>query len=185
MEIKLNVLLLGCLAFAWWGVASLRTEPCLTQDPGVRDRLGALEDRAAHRPDHPIVVAELMDAYLDTGEAGAAIAVAGRAAPELLESPRILHRLSHAYEASGRVDDALATATSAVSRCEAALRLGRSGSLQVSTRFGCSARLRAGLDTHRRALAHMRRLGITDPRADARTLIAYRLASRSVQLAAR
>jgi hypothetical protein len=82
----------------------------------------------------------------------------------------LTHRLSQAYEASGRVDDALNTAQLARARC-------------VLPGATCPPATMAALDMHADALGMLQRWGVQQPRRDSRTALAYRLAQRTARIA--
>ena len=112
----------------------------------------------------------LATTYLRLGQAGLAIAAVRSAPPELARDALLTHRLSQAYEASGRVDDALSTAQLARARCRAGTSL-------------CSPSTQAAIDMHEEALAMLVRWGVQEPRRDTRTALAYRLAQRTARIA--
>jgi hypothetical protein len=101
--------------------------------------------------------------------------------PTVLEEPTIAHQLARAYEGSGRLLDALATADLALARCARVL-----GARPLETavpHYACSERTLAKLDTHKAALARMVQWGVVDPRLDARAKRAYDLALRRARIA--
>ena len=148
--------------------------------PGIRE-LARLEDQVAHAPSDPTRVRRLAEAYLDLRRPGLAVAVLRAADPALLEEPTIAHRLAEAYERSGRVEDALATADLALRRCARAL--GTRPSSTPVPRHGCDARAHAVLSVHRDALAHLVAWGVDRPLEDSRTADAYARATRRARLA--
>ncbi|MEM1417687.1 MAG: hypothetical protein AAGH15_22505 [Myxococcota bacterium] len=183
MELRVNAVVLVVLATVW-GTLTARTpiaplEPSATH-PGLRE-LARLEDRVAHHPDDPVLVRRLAEAYLDMNRPGLAVATLRAAEPELLERPTIAHRLAEAYERSGRVEDALATADLALRRCARAL--GTRASATPVPRHGCDARAHAVLGIHREALAHLVAWGVERPGSDPRTADAYALATRRARVA--
>ncbi len=183
MELKINAALLALLGLAW-GSLTART-PVAPLDPsaahpGVQE-LARLEDRVAHEPDDPIGVRRLAEAYLDMHRPGLAVAVLRAADPAILERPTIAHRLAEAYERSGRVADALATADLALRRCARAL--GTRPSATPVPLHVCDARAHAVLSVHRDALAHLVAWGVDRPSQDPRTADAYARATRRARLA--
>lgn len=183
MELKINAALLAVLGLAW-GSLTARTplaplDPSATH-PGVHE-LARLEDQVARDPDDPLRVRRLAEAYLDMHRPGLAVAVLRAADPELLRRPRIAHRLAEAYERSGRVQDALATADLALRRCARAL--GTSPSATPVPEHGCDARAHAVLTVHRNALVHLVAWGVDWPAQDPRTADAYARATRRARLA--
>ena len=184
MEIRVNVVLLTVLACAWAALSSADPVAALDPEAPSTQALASMEDRFSAHPADLHLARALADAYLEVGRPGLAVAALRAADPALLEDPALAHRLAQAYERSGRVLDALATADLALQRCGRAL-----GSTEASTatpvpRFSCSERTYAALDVHRTALSHMVRWGVADPDGDARTATAYRLATRSATVAA-
>lgn len=183
MELRVNLVLFATLAVAWAAVTA--AEPVAALDPAAQDTrdLAHLEDAfALARGDYELV-RELSEAYLEHGRPGLAIATLRAAEPRLLEDPLLLHRLAQGYEASGRVDDANATAELALAKCARSLGGNDAPVGTAVPRYGCSARRYAMLSVHRSALARMVQWGIDDPAADPRTQLAYDLATRRVTLA--
>ena len=183
MELRINVVLLSILACAW---ATLSTsEPAAALDPAspATRALAALEDDFAVHPGDLRLARALSTAYLEVDRPGLAVAALRAADPTLLEDPTLAHRLAQAYERSGRVLDALATADLALQRCARALGAPEASEVTPVPRFGCSERTYASLDVHRSALGHMGRWGVAEPASDARAAVAYRLATRSATLA--
>lgn len=183
MEWRVNVLFLVVLALAFGGLTP--TEPVAALDP--RDastrELAELEDALA-RDGHDVELAErLAERYLQIDRPGLAVAALRAADPAILEHPVVAHRLAQAYEASGRVLDAEATARMALERCARALGTGYEAPSGVP-RPSCSARQHASLTMHEAALAHMVRWGVADPAHDPRTQVAYDLAMRRAHIAA-
>ena len=190
MEIQLNVVLLGVLAVLWASQTASLPEASLlpneaaplSSGPGLQV-LMEMEDEFAHRPDDVVLARRLARTYLELGRPGLAIASLRAAEPELLEHPMVAHHLARAYEASGRVLDALATADLALARCARAIgdRHGPSGT--PVPRFSCDARQHAMLTMHHGALVHMAEWGVAQPSLDGRTARAYDLAMRRARIA--
>jgi predicted Zn-dependent protease len=173
MEIRLSVVLLVVLLTA--GAALSASGPQAVFDPATPQAhaLAELEDMASlSRPDLDLT-RRLATTYLRLGQPGLAIAAVRAAPSEFARDPLLTHRLSQAYEASGRVDDALSTAQLARARCAAAL----------GTPPSCSAATQAALDMHEEALTMLLRWGVQEPRRDTRTALAYRLAQRTARIA--
>ena len=169
MEIRLSVMLLALLLLC--GATLSASHPRAVSDRERQEvaALAELEDQAAHARGNLDIARRLTTTYLRLGHPGLAIA-AVRAAPiELARDPLLTHRLSQAYEASGRVEDALGTAQLAVARCAA---LG-----------ACSYPTVATLEMHVEALTMLQRWGVQEPRRDTRTALAYRLAQRTARIA--
>ena len=112
-----------------------------------------------------------------------AVTALSSADPEVREDPAVLHRLAQAYEETGRMEDALATADLAVARCGRSLGSADSSELTPAPRFGCSERTYAALSMHASALGHLVRMGVSDVQNDPRALTAYALAVRSARVA--
>jgi hypothetical protein len=103
----------------------------------------------------------------------------------VLEDPLTAHRLAQAYEQSGRLNDALATANVALARCSRTLGTDEvQASVTPVPRFDCSERTYAALEMHQSALDRMSHWGVTDPTHDLnRAARAYQLATRSARVA--
>jgi hypothetical protein len=171
--------LLGVMAF---GLTSRAPEAVL--DPHTdTSELAELEDAFAAAHDDIALAQRLSASYLSLGEPALAIGVVRSVAPELVTDPILTHRLAQAYEAVGRLDDAVVTAAVAHARCLRAV--GSSSALTVVNppRFGCSPAALVVLEQHAQALTHMLRWGVSDPRNDPRAREARRLAERRVRIA--
>jgi tetratricopeptide (TPR) repeat protein len=169
MEIKLSLLLLALLLIS--GAALSAGRPKAVGNAREHDlrALAELEDAAALARNDLEVTRRLATSYLHLGQPGLAIAAVRSAPAELARDAVLTHRLSQAYEASGRVDDALNTAQLALARC--------------TPRSGCPLGTAAGLETHVEALTMLQRWGVQEPRRDTRTALAYRLAQRTARIA--
>jgi hypothetical protein len=179
MEIRLSVVLLGVLLLL--GSALSASEPSalyVADDPEVQ-ALGQLEDAIALDRTNLVLARELTSAYLRLGRPGLAIATVRAAPPELGRDAVLTHRLAQAYEASGHVEDALATAQLAQARCLCALR----GSEMCTELPRCTESTLAALETHQEALSMLAQWGVADPRHDTRTGLAYKLARRTARIA--
>jgi len=183
MEIRLNLVILGALGIAWAALSA--DEPVAAMDPMDPDRaeLAALEDRFAHDRTDVVAARQLATEYLEMDRPGLAIAALRSADPQLLDDPMLAHRLAQAYEHSGRVLDAHATAELALARCGRSLGTTDSSAATPVPRFGCSHREYAVLEMHRTALDHMVRWGVADPGQDGRSKTAYELAVRRASVA--
>ena len=173
MEIRLS---LGLLALLFVAAAALSaSRPRAVIDPVGSDThaLAELEDAASLARGDIGVTRRLATTYLRLGQPGLAIATIRSAPPELTRDPMLTHRLSQAYEASGRVDDALSTAQLARARC-------RSEATSASL---CTAAIQTTLEMHEEALSMLVRWGVQEPRRDTRTALAYRLAHRTARIA--
>ncbi|MET0389681.1 MAG: hypothetical protein ABW321_27155 [Polyangiales bacterium] len=170
MEIRLSLLLLVLLLTS--GVALSASRPHAVRDPQSFDTkaLIELEDAAAVARGNLDVARQLTTTYLRLGQPGLAIAAVRHAPPELARDPVLTHRLSQAYEASGRVEDALNTAQLAFARC-------------ATPGASCNQATMAALEVHLDALATLQRWGVQDPRRDSRTGLAYQLAQRTARIA--
>jgi tetratricopeptide (TPR) repeat protein len=167
MEIRLSLVLLALLLFC--GAALSASHPRAVSEHQDLAALGELEDQAAHARGNLEVARRLATTYLRLGQPGLAIATVRAAPPELARDGLLTHRLSQAYEASGRVEDALSTAQLAIARCSG---LG-----------ACTLATVATLETHVEALTMLQRWGVQEPRRDTRTALAYRLAQRTARIA--
>lgn len=183
MEIRLNIAILGALAIIWAALGA--DEPVAAMDPIDPDRaeLADLEDRFARDRSDVVLARQLSTRYLEMDRPGLAIATLRSASPELLEDPMLAHRLAQAYEGSGRVLDAHATAELALARCGRSLGTTDSSAATPVPRFGCSHREYAVLEMHHTALEHMVRWGVARPSEDGRTQVAYDLAVRRASVA--
>jgi tetratricopeptide (TPR) repeat protein len=172
MEIRLSLVLLALLLVA--GAALSASRPHAVVDPSDSDTraLAELEDAAGQSRGDLDLTRRLATTYLRLGQAGLAIAAVRSAPPELARDALLTHRLSQAYEASGRVDDALSTAQLARARCRT----------PAGTSV-CSLSTQAAIDMHEEALAMLVRWGVQEPRHDTRTALAYRLAQRTARIA--
>jgi hypothetical protein len=173
MEIRLSLLLLAVLLMA--GVALSASHPRAVSDPMAAETraLAELEDAAALARGDLDVARKLTTAYLRLGQPGLVIAAVRSAQPELARDPLLTHRLSQAYEASGRVDDALTTAQLAFARC----------TTPDAGMTGCNIATLTALEVHLSALAMLQRWGVQEPRRDTRTALAYQLAQRTARIA--
>lgn len=182
VEIKLNVGILAFLVLIWGSLSW--TTPGAALDPHAEQTrsLGALEDRFAHDHGNAALAQDLADAYLDLDRPQFAIATLTAAEPDVMTDPGVEHRLARAYEQTGRVTDALGTAEVALAQCARSLGTDESSSVTPVPARGCTERLYASLQMHRDALARMQAWGVTDPRTDSRTTLAYGLAVRSVRI---
>jgi hypothetical protein len=174
MEIRLSLLLLALLFTSGLALSASRPRAVHPQGQDVHDlsdvmALAELEDAAAVARGDLEVARRLSTTYLRLGQPGLAIATVRRAPSELARDPLLTHRLSQAYEASGRVEDALNTAQLALARC-----VGPSS---------CSPSTSAALEVHIEALTMLRRWGVQEPKRDVRTGLAYRLAQRTARIA--
>lgn len=169
MEIRLSLVLLALLLMC--GAALSASHPRAVSDREGHDlaALGYLEDQAAHARGNLDVARRLATTYLRLGQPGLAIATVRAAPPELARDALLTHRLSQAYEASGRVEDALSTAQLALARCSGV--------------GACTHATVATLETHVEALTMLQRWGVQEPRRDTRTALAYRLAQRTARIA--
>jgi len=179
LEIRVNLVLIAFVALVWLGLYA--QTPSRLGEPQAMAQLGALEERAARHPDDAVVLASLSERYLAAGYPLLAITAIRAADEVLLERPEIAHQLARAYEGSGRLLDALATADLALTRC--ARVLGAKHVVTAVPTFDCDERTLAKLDIHKGALERMVRWGVVDPRVDARAKRAYDVAQRRARIA--
>lgn len=178
-EIRLNAALIAIAGLLW--LALYAHAPSMVASKNDMAHLGQLEDAFNRDPSDLSALVALSEAYLERAHPQLAVALVRSAPPELLEEPAVTHQLASAYERSGRLLDALATADLALARC--ARVLGAAASLKELPRYNCSERTFAKLDTHKSALERMVYWGIVDPRVDPRAQRAYDLALRRARIA--
>ncbi len=174
MEIRVNVAILVTLGLIWAGLT--HTDPVAALDPQAAEttELATLEDAFAHDRGDLALAEELAEQYLWLNQPGLAVGALRSADPTLLDDdPMLLHQLARAYEASGQLDDALATSDLALARCARSLGTIDAATTTPAPVRGCDARGYALLDMHRAALGHMRAMGIADPASDPRVATAY------------
>jgi hypothetical protein len=183
LEIRLNLVLLATLGIAWAALSP--SEPVAALDPASAEtrELAMLEDEFARDRSDVLMARHLSSRYLELDRPGLAIAALHAADPAVLEDPSVAHRLAQAYESTGRLDDALATAELAVARCGRYLGTSDSGAATPVPRHRCDARDYALLEMHKTALTHMTRWGVADPDHDSRRQLAYDLAMRRASIA--
>jgi hypothetical protein len=182
MELKVNLVLLAVLGAAW--AAIVLAEPAASLDPSAAStaELAALEDAFASDRGDSLLARQLADQYLELRSPQLAVAVLSASTPQVREDPAILHLLARAYEATGRMNDALATARLALARCARALGTADSSEVTPVPVHRCSERTYVALDVHATALTHMVRWGVTEPERDQRARTAYALAVRSARI---
>lgn len=184
MEIRVSVALLVVLVIT--GSALSASEPRALVDPVDPDSLALaqLEDAASAARGDLALTQRLAATYLTLGHPGLAIGAVRAAPPEVGRDPVLTHRLAQAYEASGRVLDALGTAKLALARCACTPdQADCQGQQRDARRTRCTASTQATFEMHADALAMLVRWGVTDPRHDTRTALAYRLAQRTARIA--
>ena len=182
MELRVNVVLLGVLVVAWASLSASEPAAALDpEDPATRE-LAALEDAFAHDPNDAALGRALAEAYLDIDQPGLAIAAIRASSADLMDDPMLAHRLSQAYERSGHLLDALATAELAAARCGRSLGTADSSSVTPEPATRCGAREYAIIEMHRSALDHMVRWGVLSE-SDPRVQTAYDLATRRASIA--
>lgn len=182
LELRVNLVLLGVLAFSWGAVGLAEPAAALDpRDPSVAE-LAALEDAYAANRASPELAGRLADRYLSLSSPQLAVAALSAAAPAVREDPAILHRLAKSYEETGRVADALATARLALVRCARAIGTSEASEVTPPPAHRCSERTYAALDVHVSALTHLHHWGVSDPRRDSRARTAYALAIRTARI---
>ncbi|MCA9573921.1 MAG: hypothetical protein R3B40_27390 [Polyangiales bacterium] len=169
MEARCNALIfVGILAT----IASLHNaEPAADLDPRNpgTTALADLEDAFALDPGNRVLARQLAETYLDLERPGLAVAVLRAGDPEVMRDPIVAHRMAQAYEATGRVLDAFATARYAQDRC--------------ANEPTCTASQLAVLDVHTRVLQTLVAWGVSDPLSDPRTTRAYEAQLRMATVA--
>jgi hypothetical protein len=179
LEIRVNIVLMALVGLLWLGLRAHAPAPI--SESHELARLAALEDAFGNDPADKRSLVALTDAYLEAGYPLMAVAALRHAEPALLEEPIVAHQLARAYEGSGRLLDALATADLALARCGRVL--GASALDTAVPHYACAERTLSMLDTHKSALEKMVRWGIVDPRVDPRAQRAYDLALRRARIA--
>ena len=178
-EIRLNAALIAMAGLLWLGLYAHVPAPVASRQEMAH--LGGLEDAFWRDRASGEALVALTEAYLEGAHPQLAIATVNAAEPALLEEPSVTHQLARAYEQSGRLVDALATADLALARCARVL-----GARPLETQvpvYDCTERLFSKLDTQKRALERMVRWGIVDPRVDPRAQRAYDMALRRARIA--
>jgi len=183
LEMRLNVALLMALGLAWGGLTAGEPVAPLRLADGETQHLAEMEDEFARDPGNVTLARQLSTTYLELERPGLAIATLRAADPTLLEHPVVAHRLAQAYEASGRVLDALATSQLALARCQRSIGTAAGPAGTPVPHFACSARQHAVLSFHHQALEHMAAWGVSRPDADPRARQAYDLATRRARVA--
>jgi hypothetical protein len=178
MEIRVSLVLLVVLVVT--GSALSASGPRSIVDPANAETqmLAALEDAASSGRADAVSTQRLAATYLRMGVPGLAIAAVRAAPAAVARDPILTHRLAQAYEASGRVEDALGTAELALARCRC-----KAQDEACDPTAHCSASTVAALEQHQDALTMLMRWGVSDPRHDTRTGLAYRLAQRTARIA--
>jgi hypothetical protein len=182
MEIKINLGILAALVLIWASLTLAEPGAALDQSAETTRTLASLEDRFARDHADTALAEDLADAYLELDHPELAVATLTRADAEVLADPGVAHRLSRAFERTGRVDDALSTAEVALARCGRSLGSDDASSVTPIPERECSERLYAALEMHRDALSRMHAWGVTDPRTDPRGARAYGLAVRAARI---
>jgi len=182
MEAKLNLGILFTVSSMW--ATMTWVEPSAALDPTAEStrRLAALEDRFARDRDDVELAEGLAKAYVDLDRADLAVATLSAAPAGVRTDPGVAHLLARAYEQTGRVSDALATAELALARCARAIGTADGSAVTPLPARPCSERTYAALEMHRNALARMQAWGVTDPRTDDRARLAYALAVRTARI---
>ncbi len=183
MELKLNLVLAVVLLLAWTALVPTGPSSVLqAADPEIV-RLATLEDAFARSRTDATLARELAETYLEQNRAEQAIVALRRAEPEVLEHPMVAHRLAQAYESVGRLRDAFSTAQLAYARCARSIGTVDAPSGTPIPRYLCDERDHVILHIHRVALARMMQWGVTDPRKDPRSRLAYDAATRRARVA--
>jgi tetratricopeptide (TPR) repeat protein len=181
-ELRFNVAVFGGVVLAWAAITLATPKAALDpRDPAVAE-LAALEDAFAADRSSPELARELADRYLGLSAPQLAVAALAAATPEARQEPTVLDELARSYEATGRIDDALATAQLALTRCARALGTSDTAGFTDGPAYDCSERTYAALDAHAAALSHLQRWGVTDVHHDPRARTAYALAVRSARI---
>lgn len=183
MEIRLSLGLLVLLSAVAFGLTSREPQAALDPASPATQELAALEDAfASARGDLPLA-RKLAATYLRLDAPVLAIGVVRAVSPELVTDPILTHRLAQAYEAEGRLDDAVATAAVALSRCRRAVGSAQAAASATPAAFSCSPSALVAMEQHEQALAQMLRWGVSDPTRDPRARIARGMAERRARIA--
>ncbi len=182
MEIKLNLGILVVLGAIWGSLTIVEAEAERPVGSRATRELMALEDDFATDRSDPALAEDLARHYLEDDRPELAVAALSSATAEVLDDPAVGHHLSRAYERSGRLDDALSTARTALARCARSLGTSDSNAVTRVPERRCSERTYSALDMHRNALARMSEWGVTDPRNDPRVPRAYGLSVRAARI---
>jgi hypothetical protein len=183
MEIRLSLALLVLLGGIGYSLTAKSPVPALVADAETSHELAQLEDAFAVGHDDIAVARRLAAEYLRLAQPALAIGVVRAASPDLIADPILTHRLAQAYEAVGRLDDAMATAGVARARCLRAVGSSEASLTSSPPRFACNAATLVALEQHQQSLEQMLRWGVTDPRHDPRARIARGLAERRAHIA--
>lgn len=183
MEIRLSLALLVVLGGIALSLAASTPVPAVPTAGETGRELAALEDAFALHRDDLALARRLTAEYLRLGQPAFAMGVVRAASPTLITDPLLTHRLAQAYEAVGRLDDALATAQVAYARC---LRAVGSAELAYGAEpadLKCTPAELVALDQHEQSLIQMLRWGVTDPVHDPRAKLARGLSERRARIA--
>lgn len=183
MEIRLSLALLVLLGGIAFSLTARAPEAAFDPGSDTARELAGLEDSFARAHDDVQAARRLVSEYLRLGKPAFAIGVVSAAAPELTADPILTHRLAQAYEAVGRLDDALVTASLARARCLRALGSSEASPISSPPRFACRASALVAIEQEQQALAQMLRWGVSDPTRDPRARIARGLAERRARIA--
>jgi hypothetical protein len=183
LEIGASLVCLVSVCLSWYVMVPGELQAAIHPASPETRELAALEDAFARDRGDLSSARALADRYLRLKRPQLAIAIVRAAEPELLQDPGLSHHLARAYEASGRVLDALTTAHLAYARCARVLGSSDASTVTPVPAYGCSERELASLRVHREALIHMAQWGVQHPDRDHRTQMAYQLAQRRVRVA--
>jgi hypothetical protein len=180
MEVRASALILLLLVVGAVGLTAVAPEAVVPQQ-GF-SRLSQLEDGFAQDPTDVHTASLLAATYVELRRPALAIALIRSVGSRSLEDPHLTHQLARAYEATGRIPDALGTANLAFARCARAIGSSDTPNVTRVPEHSCSEQALASLERHRNALGHMNAWGVQDAR-DPRTALAYQVAERRVSLA--
>ncbi len=182
MEYGVNILVAALLFGTWAALTAV--DPVAVSEPKSisSTRLVFLEDALAHDRASLGLAEQLAGAYLEMGMPALAIGVLRDAAIDLSDSPLAVHRLAEAYEATGRMEDALATSERALTRCGRSLGLDPATNVGPRPARGCEMRDYIAFEMHRSALARMVQWGVASS-DDTRVQLAYEMARRRASIA--
>lgn len=175
MDVKgWNIAVLAAIGALWFCGTTEREKPIVSGSSATaRDKVSALEMRAAARPTDAGQLRDLAQAYLDIEQPGLAIGAIEHAATSVRADPLVEHVYARALLDEGRSIDALAAERRVLSNCVDA-----SGEPTCSTWLFASATRRAEI------LQQLVDLGIEDAKAHPEaSRVAYHNATREVTLA--
>lgn len=183
MVFRINIAFLAAVLLSWAALTPAAPRDLSEGLEGGLGDLAALEDSVARRPT-ALTVRELGARYLELDRPDLALSVAQAEGGRWVQADlRVLHLLARAYEKSGRMGDAVATAELARIRCARRLGVVEVMPLTPVRAAECSVRDLALFEMHAEALEMMFAWGVSDPAHDPRAAQAYALTTRTARIA--